>query len=603
MTNNEHFFSERLQQIQRERHKQKQLFNRFASLRLLLFVAGISLAVYLYNIDEHYPAAGVLFVFLLAFAVSMKFHQKIKWMLTYLDQLIAINQEEQQRVQHDYSGMPTGSKYYFKEHPYALDLDLFGNNSLFQQINRCATFLGMDQLAQWMLKRPSEKKTVLQRQQAVKELTPMTEWRQDFEATGRALRPDESSVNNLLHWLGQPTELVDEKIVIRLLHILTLITPAIGILVMSGWISGLVLLVFLMSNGILYRKRIKLVRDTKSKVTNQVKPLHAYALLLEKIESTSFQSEELNALQSRVRIDNGTASVEIKRLFKLLNYLDYTDNIYFGLVANGVFNWDLHFMWRIEKWKQRNASLYDEWTEVISDFDALNSMAGMAFLHSERPFPEFTDELHSIEATALGHPLIHAENRVCNDVSLAHSGEVFIITGSNMSGKSTFLRTVGINLVLANMGAPVCAGHLNCAFMDVFTAMRTEDDLSENTSSFYAELKRLQQLIRQIPSKPATFFLLDEILKGTNSADRHRGAKALARQLVRLNTSGMISTHDTALGDLEKKQPDNIKNYSFASTLVNDELVFDYKMYRGVCKSFNASKLMEQIGIELDEEV
>lgn len=603
MTNNEHFFSERLQQVERERNKQKQLFNRFASLRLLLFVAGLSLAVYLYNTGEIYPAVGVLFVFLMAFAVSMTFHQKIKWKLTYLNQLIAINKEEQQRLQHDYKGMATGAKYLFKEHPYALDLDLFGHHSLFQQINRCATFLGMDQLAQWLLQRPSDKQKTLLRQEAVKELTPMTEWRQDFEATGRALRPDEASVNNLLHWLGQKTTLVDEKALIRLMHVLTFVVPVVAALVIGGWLNTIVLFVFLMVNSILYRKKIKLIRDTKSKTSNQVKPLHAYALLLEKIENTSFQSEALNTLQSRVRLNNGTASKEIKRLFKLLNYLDYTDNVYFGLIANGLFNWDLHFMWRIEKWKQRNASLYDEWTEVISDIDALNSIAGMAFLHSERPFPQFTDELHGIEAKALGHPLLPGKNRVCNDVSLSDSGEVFIITGSNMSGKSTFLRTVGINLVLANMGAPVCAEQMSCAFMDVFTAMRTEDDLSENTSSFYAELKRLQQLIQQIPSKPATFFLLDEILKGTNSADRHRGAKALARQLVRLNTSGMISTHDTALGDLEKKLPNNIKNYSFASTLVNDELVFDYKMYRGVCKSFNASKLMEQIGIELDEEV
>lgn len=247
-------------------------------------------------------------------------------------------------------------------------------------------------------------------------------------------------------------------------------------------------------------------------------------------------------------------------------------------------------------WKKENQNYVEDWLEIVNEMECLISLAGFSRSNPNYTFPTITEKTYYFKAIALGHPLIPKDQKVTNDYSIDGKGCVDIITGSNMSGKSTFQRTIGINMVLAQMGAPVNAKELTMGLTDIFTSMRTKDNLAENTSSFYAELKRIRQLLDRLESSEVTFFLLDEILKGTNSEDRQKGAIAIAKKLTQKPAFGLISTHDLMLGSLATDDP-HIRNFSFNSEIDGNKIAFDYKISEGLCKSFNASKLMENMGI------
>lgn len=339
------------------------------------------------------------------------------------------------------------------------------------------------------------------------------------------------------------------------------------------------------------------------------------------LEDTAWRSPYLQSLQNHFIQKDRTVSAQIRELTRILDGLESRSNGFY-MVLNTLFLQDLYWMLRAERWKERVKADLQTWFEALYEWEALNSMAGLAFAEPAWTFPEISaDKEHLLIAEDLGHPLL-AAGRVTNDFELKGRGEVVLITGSNMAGKSTFLRTVGINVVLALAGAPVCASRMRLSRMQVFTSMRTQDSLAENVSSFYAELQRLRQLLRlleahsvlsttteglpaqELPLPPdaqpglPVLFLLDEILKGTNSADRHKGAAALIRQLQGLNASGLISTHDLDLGQTASGA--GLRNYSFNSEVVGQEIRFTYKLDPGLCHSFNASALMARMGIEVD---
>jgi DNA mismatch repair ATPase MutS len=275
-------------------------------------------------------------------------------------------------------------------------------------------------------------------------------------------------------------------------------------------------------------------------------------------------------------------------------------NVYISLVINAILMWDFYWMFRLENWKKNVAQNLEHVLDVIAETEALASLAAFQFANPDYAVPHLSPEPFMLEAESLGHPLIFTTDRITNSFKTTGAGKTCIITGSNMSGKSTFLRTVGINLVLAQAGTAVSARRMLFNPVQVYTAMRTEDNLAESTSSFYAELKRLRMLLDISATGQPVFYLLDEILKGTNSGDRHAGAKALIRQLHRRYASGLVSTHDLELGAMQQEHPDYITNYSFNSTIDGDKISFDYKLHAGICKSFNASKLMQLMGIEME---
>jgi DNA mismatch repair ATPase MutS len=273
------------------------------------------------------------------------------------------------------------------------------------------------------------------------------------------------------------------------------------------------------------------------------------------------------------------------------------NNLFYS-IFNALYFIDIYLLLLSEKWKQENASSFESWSAAISEFEALSSIAGFHFANSSFVFPQITCKFNGIHFEKVGHPLIGEDKRITNDFALKDSGEIAIITGSNMAGKSTFLRTVGVNIVLGLMGAPCCASAARLSNIALFSSLRTQDNLHEGVSSFYAELKRVEQLLALANGGQASFFLLDEMFKGTNSKDGRLGAFSLTKQLKELGASGIISTHDLDFAALAGKAMD-LPNYSFNSSLQNDDLVFDYKLTNGLCRDFNASALMEKSGIHI----
>jgi DNA mismatch repair ATPase MutS len=360
-------------------------------------------------------------------------------------------------------------------------------------------------------------------------------------------------------------------------------------------------------NNLVLRKVKPIAEEIATGIQHTVKIVSAYQVLSAKIESESFQSPLLRGLQAAFRTDEYSAAVEIGKLKKILDVLQSRgskrqfNNMFYGILNNLLFI-DIYLVLAVESWNSKNATRLATWSDTVGEFEALCSLAGFAYANPAFNYPEITDTPHVISFDAIGHPLLPATRRICNDFNLRGRGDMAMITGSNMAGKSTFLRTVGINIVLALTGAPCCAQRARVSHMQVFTSMRTQDNLEEGVSSFYAELKRIAQLLKLIESGRPLFFMLDEMFKGTNSKDRHRGGFSLIRQLRELNAFGMISTHDLDLATLTEKHT-LVTNYSFNSTMEGDRLVFSYRLTPGLCKDFNASALMQQNGIKILSDV
>ncbi|MTI31763.1 MutS-related protein [Xanthovirga aplysinae] len=571
--------------------------SRLSWLRVLLFLAYLISVVFLANIGAESAFLLLLFIGPIGFAFLVRYHNRISYEKKHNGILKEINEEEIARLKGKLRGLPSGDTYLEADHPYALDLDIFGQNSLFQLLCRATTSAGKEMLAKWLLK-GAQLNEVESRQEAVKELSQKLEWRQNFQASGRhyEVQEEENHTQILLNWLKEPNKLSRNPFYVIGAWLLPLSVLAyIPAMMYLEWnyygLSVIVLLnIFFLGSVQAY------AQDTHRKTSGSVKTLKAYSSLIGMIEGEEFSSNKLKGLQAAFKHENQKSSTEIKRLGFILDNLDSRANLVYH-IFNILFILDIQWLLRAERWRSNMKSDVNKWFEAISEFEVLSGMAALNFSNPDFAIPQIVSSDHQFKAQELGHPLIPAEKRVCNDFELDGIGSIAIVTGSNMSGKSTFERTMGINTVLALAGAPVCAKAMVVSQTQVFTSMRTIDSLEESVSSFYAELKRLRQLLDLLQDEKPVLFMLDEILKGTNSHDRHEGAAALIRQLKDLNASGLVSTHDIKLSELAKES-DQLKNFSFESQIEGDEILFDYKIHEGPCRSFNASKLMEKMGIK-----
>jgi len=325
--------------------------------------------------------------------------------------------------------------------------------------------------------------------------------------------------------------------------------------------------------------------------------IRPYAEIVSFIEGSEFKAEILSSLKSNFSTPKENASDKLLRLASYLKQLDIRTN-FFGFIFSYGFLWDHIYAIKVEEWKAKNKDSLFAWLRTLGEFEYISSIANFSFQRTEFCYPTISDE-HQFSGLQLGHPLLHYQQRVDNDFSMRTQKHIKIVTGSNMGGKSTFLRTLGVNMILAYTGSKVCAKELSLPYLQLMSSMRTQDALKENTSSFYAELKRLKMILDQVKERDDVFFLLDEILKGTNSNDRHNGAQAMIKQMIANNGSGLVSTHDLELGEMISELPDEIDNICFEVNVEGKELVFDYKIKDGISKSFNATHLMRNIGIEI----
>ncbi|MBS0001319.1 MAG: DNA mismatch repair protein MutS [Cyclobacteriaceae bacterium] len=573
-------------------HRKSQYISMF---RIVSFLGFLILVVLAANRGDLALLILTTILFIILFGVLVNLHDRVRYSMKQSEFLSRINEEEILRIKGNLESFERGGYFLDENHAYHVDLDIFGKNSLFQLLNRTTTFWGRKILASW-ISEPAAPEEIPERQKAVRELTGDIDWMQEFEATGRHAEVH-AETGRFLNWLETETLLLGN----RFYHLVRFIGP---VLLMSQvilylfydfsfmWIlTGLAVnVLILLSVG----EKIKIIHESTS---SSIKSLQSFEALILMIEKKDFLSAKLQDIASFFKPEGIPASRIIGRLRKILLQLDNRNNLIYQL-ANTILLLDLHFAIAAEKWKKSQPDNIKKWFQKLGEMEALNSLAGYHFANPDYCFPEISSGLFEFEAENMGHPLIPCDHRVNNDLSFQGTGTIVLITGSNMSGKSTFLRTVGINVVLALMGAPVCAGKLNLSCFRVFTGMRTRDNLEENISSFYAELTRIRQLIDFIGTGFAVLFLLDEILKGTNSTDRHLGAVSLVRQLSGEKAAGLISTHDLELARKTMKNP-GIINYSFESSILDDEILFDYKIRPGICETFNASKLMEKMGIRL----
>ncbi len=592
-------FQERASRFGKQAEAYSKKNNQISIIRIFVFIAGIVCIVYLANARMPEVLAFVTLFFLIGFGLIVQYHNQSKAKGQHLKHLAQINQEELQRMEGNLRSFAGGEKYTDPQHPYVADLDIFGPHSLFQLVNRSHTGPGRKKLADW-LKNAAEKQEITARQEAIRELGGQVDWRQDFQAYGMDVHEEENDIATLLQWIQEPGAIKSPSLYLVLLLILPVLSIVSVILFFTGTVASFVPLLAVFGNGLVLWSVKDIAIITHKKTTASIKVLGANRFMIKKIEESNFQSERLKQLQENFQHQDYTASREVSRLQNILNNFDNRANMIYH-IFNIFLLLDVYWLRRADRWKSHNREHISQWFEAISEFEALGSLAGFQYTHPDFVFPEISERHYTFNAKNLGHCLIKREHRVASDFSLEGRGEIAIITGSNMAGKSTFLRTVGINAALALAGAPVCASQMEISKLQVFTSMRTQDSLEESVSSFYAELQRLKQLLETVAQGAPVLFMLDEILKGTNSHDRHQGAASLVKQLSKLNAMGLVSTHDLELGQLADNMP-NIKNYSFDSTIENDEIFFDYKLHNGVCQSFNASKLMEKMGIAIGKD-
>lgn len=581
-------------------------YNQLSLLRLAAFIAAIGLGIYLFASWPVGWGIGFSLVFLVGFYRFVRWHKGIRRQQEHQYRLSQINNWEGAVLQnHQYGHYPDGAEFLDASHPYAADLDLFGPFSIYQYVNRAYTALGQRKLADWLLV-PASPEVIAQRQDGVQELSVLLDWRQHLQAYSLATEDSMDQVELLHRWLEAPSYLLDNR-AIKWALILIPLWSVVASVLWALYLPWYVALLLYLPNIWLMRRYLERVNRTHQQTTLAEKGLAHYAQLIAPIEKQSFESVFCQHLQQKFTRGPQPASASIKRLSYIISQLNVRYNA-FAVVFNVLGLWDLQWVYRLEAWKETARDRLPEWFDAMAEFEALSSLGNLYANNPDWVVPELSNNAQ-LTAQEMGHPLIDRHHRVNNSIVIPTNGHIKLITGSNMAGKSTFLRTVGINIVLAMAGAPVCAKRLSLPVLQVYTSMRTQDALHESTSSFFAELKRLKVIIHAVEAsagqqypQPQAFFLLDEILKGTNSKDRHTGSKALIRQLIQSNGSGIIATHDLELGALEAVSDGAVENLRIEVAVEEDgALHFDYKLKKGVSQSFNATTLMRRMGIRVEE--
>jgi hypothetical protein len=512
--------------------------------------------------------------------------------------LLAINQEELQILAGEYYHRFDGAIYVPEFHAYANDLDIFGKASIYQYINRCSAQQGQQLLASNLLAAmPKEK--IQEVQQAVKELTPHIAWRQQLQAFGLGSPLTTQTEKRIVLWLQEPYLFKQDY-----WKIIVLVFPVIPftalLLYLVDIIDGGVFSLVLFACYLFAFRLSKTIHGTYGLLSGVVKQVTTIYRQLQHIEKEQWNSAYLQQIQQSVNNQQGEKpATSIHYLVQVLNRFDVRLNVFAFFFLNTFLLWDLRQLLALNRWKKENSAAIPAWFAAIAELEVLNSLACLSFNEPDWCFARIADHHFEVEAVDLGHPLIMKDKRVNNSFGINGIGKIHLITGSNMGGKSTFLRSVGVNAVLALMGAPVCATHFTISVVRIMSSMRIADNLAENTSTFYAELKKLKGIIEAVNAGEKVFILLDEMLRGTNSLDRYTGSKALITQLIKDNAVAIIATHDVELASMQTNYREAISNYHFDVQVANEELYFDYRLKEGVCTSMNASVLMKKIGIQL----
>lgn len=597
--NPENHYTERLSLTEGQLQQVKKQSFRISMLRLALFIAGIA-GVYFFFNQTTLLIAGICLTFL-PFFILVKVHNRLFIRKEWLETQARIIQEELQALSGDYSSFEDGKEYVNPEHPYSFDLDIFGRRSLFQSINRTCTFFGKVRLAEWLQNHLHEKTSIEKRQEMVREISEHTLFREQFRVAGLVHHGQSSDAEKIQAWSQSPAQYLHAGWVKAFIWGVPVINSLLLITSLAGWTSfswlGLSFGIFLvLSFGII--KRATYIQETYGK---QLKSLNGYARLIALAKAENWKSAGMQELMERFNLNGQSPIQALQQLSKELDRLDLRNNQFLYVLLEGSIFFQLQEIVRIERWKARYGQHINEWLETVGELDALCSLGTFAYNHPQYTYPELTEKPFCFLATQMGHPLMPVSQCVKNDATIPSRPFFLIITGANMAGKSTYLRTIGVNYLLACIGAPVCCERLKLHPNQLITSLRTSDSLSDNESYFFAELKRLKRIIDLLNQGQQLFIILDEILKGTNSMDKQKGSFDLIRQFMQLKANGIIATHDLLLGSLIKQFPEEIRNYCFEADIKENELTFSYKLREGVAQNMNACFLMKKMGIILQE--
>jgi DNA mismatch repair ATPase MutS len=582
----------------------------FAWLRFIFFALIIALIflfpkmpVVVFIVTEIILAA----VFIVLIRKSQQFSKKLK----FLKQLLAVYKERKEALNENYDIFDSGSEFINPEHDYSYDMDIFGNASVFQMLNRTVTPGGKIRLAEKLMNISVNPQNIMQKQQAVDELSRSEEFYTHFAAEARSSKVFEKQkraetkdayLNELLLWCGQKHVLKGRKMLTAILFVLPSLTLIAGLAwALSYMGSFFFIFMIIVQLGIIsaFSRKVSSVHNSLSQKS---KLFAAYAKLINRIDSRTFQSEHLKTQKKLLSAEGTGATERLKCLANLLKAFDARLNILLAFFLNALFMWDLQVLFQLEKLKEEMQVKLPKWFDAVSEFDALNSLADFAGLNPGFVYPVLSDGDFAFEIKNGAHPLLPSESRVGNDFEIKGLGKLFIITGANMSGKSTFLRTAAVNMILASTGTKVCADYMRYRPIPIYTSVRTTDSVQKNESYFYAELMRLKQMTDRLKRGDELFVILDEMLKGTNSEDKHTGSKGLLEQMIQYKVVGLAATHDTDLGKLEITYPEQILNRRFEAEIRDGELFFDYKIKQGVSRNLNAVFLMKKYGIIPSEE-
>lgn len=597
--NPENHYTERLSLTKGQLQQVKKQILRISMLRLTLFIAGVA-GIYFFFSQTTLLIICICLTFLPLF-ILVKIHNRFFIRKEWLETQAHIIQEELQALSGDYSSFEDGKEYVNPEHPYSFDLDIFGRRSLFQSINRTCTFFGKNRLAKWLQNHLHEKTSIEKRQEMIREISEHTLFREQFRVAGLVHHSQSSDAEKIQAWSQSPAQYLHAGWVKAFIWGVPVINSLLLITSLAGWTSfswlGLSFGIFLvLSFGI-----IKWATYIQESYGKQLKSLNGYARLIALAKAEDWKSAGMQELMERFNLNGQSPIQALQQLSKELDRLDLRNNQFLYVLLEGSIFFQLQEIVRIERWKARYGQHINEWLETVGELDALCSLGTFAYNHPQYTYPELTEKPFCFLATQMGHPLMPASQCVKNDATIPSRPFFLIITGANMAGKSTYLRTIGVNYLLACVGTPVCCEKLKLHPNQLITSLRTSDSLSDNESYFFAELKRLKRIIDLLNQGQQLFIILDEILKGTNSMDKQKGSFDLIRQFMQLKANGIIATHDLLLGSLIKQFPEEIRNYCFEADIKENELTFSYKLREGVAQNMNACFLMKKMGIILQE--
>lgn len=572
--------------------------DQLSNLRLFVFVAGaVITAVFAWQFGLWW-GGGLLVGWAAGFGTAVYSHRRLQHSLHRHTLWLHIKQNHIARMTLDWAKLPSAAQSP-SEHPFALDLDVVGQRSLHQLVDTAVSAEGNHRLQTWLLETHPDPTIIQRRQAQVRELADMPLFRDKLTLSARLTKTAEKPGQTLLHWLQTPPSPPISNAIFAVLGLLSLVNILLWVLhaggVLPPWWQltwAIYALLFLSQ----WRTIAPLLHDTLFLESN----LEQLKTVFHFLETSRYGTNYLIQTLCSPFLGADRPSRHLQTLHRILAGVGLRQNTLFWLSLNIVIPWDAYFARRLAQCRHQLAELVPHWLEVWFELESLGSLATFAYLNPDYTFPQFAQESAVFAATQLGHPLLPDAQKVCNDFVVNENGRFFIITGSNMSGKSSFLRTIGINLCLAYAGGPINAQTMHTSFFRLFTSMRLTDSLTDGFSFFYAEVQRLHNLLVELEKRQERplFFFIDEIFRGTNNRERLIGSRAYVQALVGGNGIGFIATHDLELAHLADELP-TLMNYHFRDTIENGRMTFDYKLHSGPCPTTNALKIMQLAGLPI----